>query len=167
MDKIKTQRNKISLVIDGYSFYCEKQAKNGRIYWKCRNYYDTRRCGVRIITQNGELISSNGDHNHAPSASELEIIRTKSTIRERAIKCHDAPTLVIAESTASINKTVVAKLPPLDSFKRTIRDIRQRTSDFPKRPSTLEELVIPSDFKMTKQNETFLLYDSGPGHDRI
>ena len=37
MDKIKTQRNKVSLVVDGYSLYCEKQAKNGRIYWTCQN----------------------------------------------------------------------------------------------------------------------------------
>ena len=101
------------------------------------------------------------------SASELEIIRTKSVIRERAIKCYEAPTFVIAESTASINKTVEAKLPALDSFKSTIRDISQRTLDFPTKPSTLKDLVIPSDFKMTKRNETFLLYDSGPKHDRI
>lgn len=167
MDQIKTQRNKEILVINGYGFYCEKKVNHNRIYWKCRNYYDSRRCGVRIITQDGQLISSKGEHNHAPSASELEVIQTKSTIRKRAIASHDSPTLVIAEATATINKVTVAKLPPLDSLRRTIRDVRQRESDFPKRPSTLIDLNIPADLKITKRNEPFLLYDSGAGNDRI
>ncbi|KAI6648563.1 hypothetical protein LOD99_8043 [Oopsacas minuta] len=54
-----------------------------------------------------------------------------------------------------------AKLPKLDSLKRTIQRQRASVLSAPVQPTALAELVLPAEYQRTAKGEQFLLYDSG------
>ncbi|KAI6658759.1 hypothetical protein LOD99_15083 [Oopsacas minuta] len=54
-----------------------------------------------------------------------------------------------------------AKLPELDSLKRTIQRQRASVLSALVQPTALAELVLPAEYQRTAKGEQFLLYDSG------
>ncbi|KAI6647534.1 hypothetical protein LOD99_8800 [Oopsacas minuta] len=66
-----------------------------------------------------------------------------------------------------ISVSVSVKLPKLESLKRTIRRQRLLTSNVHPQPTSLEDLEIPEEYKLTNIRDLFLLFDSGPELQRI
>ena len=162
------QKNKESLIYEGYVFNCEKEKKDGRKFWKCNQYYaGASKCGKRVHTKGEEVIAEFSQHNHTTSPAEIEALKARSTIRKRAIESRDAPALIIAEATAELNPAALAQLPPLDTMKRTIRAERKIELGAPANPKSTLELEIPDNYRVTKRGELFLLFDSGPSNKRI
>lgn len=100
----KNQKGQDSAVLDGYIFNLEKGPnKAGISNWKCRKYYARGdRCSNRIHKRIENLVEEFSEHNHPPSAAELELLKTRSTIRKRAAASRDPPSLMIAEATAAL-----------------------------------------------------------------
>lgn len=66
-----------------------------------------------------------------------------------------------------MTSSATAHLPKLSSLKRTIRRIRNEEDTSPPNPKSLSDLIIPQKYQLTNGGQPFLLYDSGPGEDRI
>lgn len=60
-------------------------------------------------------------------------------------------------------------MPSVGSLKRSAQRVRGRNELPPPLPTTLENLIIPDDdrYRTTAGGSQFLLYDSGPGNNRI
>ena len=66
-----------------------------------------------------------------------------------------------------VTEGTAAKLPKLDSLKRTIQRQRVRQQAAPVQPTSLEQLTLPEEYKRSSKGEQFLLHDSGPETQRI
>ena len=67
------------------------------------------------------------EHNHAPAKAELEALRIRSVIRDKATKTRDGPTLIIASTSADVSLSALAQLPALQSMRRNMETIRQKS----------------------------------------
>lgn len=73
----------------------------------------------------------------------------------------------ISNACAGLNQAVAEHIAKTDSIKTTIRNIRIRKQATPALPMTRQEIVFPEEYKVTKEGEPFLLFDSAPMEDRI
>ena len=92
---------------------------------------------------------------------------TKVEMRRQALRSQDSSHHVVGKCLLTVSECTTAKLPKLDSLKRTIQRQRVQALAAPAQPSTLEQLTLPAEYKKTARGEQFLLYDSGPEARRI
>ena len=82
-------------------------------------------------------------------------------MKRKARQTHDTTHYILGDELEIITASTAAKLPKLDSMKRTIRRERQARDMAPVQPESLHDLAIPPEFMITAKEENFLLYDSG------
>ena len=104
-------------------------------------------------------------HLHPPDEKAISYIESKIYIKRKAKGSQDSSHYIVGECVQTANEVIAAKLPKLDSLKRTVQ--RQRVETPPVRSTTLEQLIIPEEFMRTLKDELFLLHDSGLEIQRI
>ena len=87
---------------------------------------------------------------------------TKIGIKRKARDSQDSSHQIVGESLLTVSECTAAKLPKLDSLKRTIQHQRVQQLAAPVQPTSLEQLAIPTEYQQTAKREQFLLYDSRP-----
>ena len=97
---------------------------------------------------------------------ELAAMKRKHEEKERQ-NLHKITHIKLLETVSCGFRGIAAKLPKLDSLKRTIQRQRQRVLAAPAQPLNLLELEIPMEYRSTAKGDIFLLYDSGPSPERI
>ena len=113
------------------------------------------------------IIKANNEHLHGPVEQEVGCRETKIGIKRKAEETWDSSHSIVGESLLTVSEGTAAKLPKLNSLKRTIQRQRERVLAVPIQPTTLEELNLPPEYQQTAKEEQFLLYDSGPEPQRI
>ena len=82
-------------------------------------------------------------------------------MKRKACQTHDTTHHILGdELELIITASTAAKLPKLDSMKRTIRRERHVRDIAPVQPESLHDLAIPPEFMITAKRGK--LYDSGP-----
>ena len=66
-----------------------------------------------------------------------------------------------------VSKATAAQLPSVNSLKRTVQRVRQQIDGPVASPENLDALEIPDRYATTLDGAQFLLFDSGPGNNRI
>lgn len=107
------------------------------------------------------------DHNHSEDSGQLAAKKIGFTIKEMASSCSDNPHVIIAKCTANISKSASVRLLTIRAMKRKIRDRRQKENTYHPLSISLESLKVPEMYSITKKNENFIIFDSGPAKDRI
>ena len=121
----------------------------------------------RIHTQGTKIIKRTNEHLQAPDDQAVSCCETKIGIKRRARESQDSSHHIVGESVVTVSEGTAAKLPKLDSLKRTIQRQRVQQMAAPGQPASLEELVLLAEYQQTAKGEQFLLYDSGPETQRI
>ncbi|KAI6651165.1 hypothetical protein LOD99_5516 [Oopsacas minuta] len=80
---------------------------------------------------------------------------------EKSTESQDSTHHIVGESLQTASEGTAAKLPKLDSLKRTIQRQCASVLAAPAQPTTLAELALPAAYQQTAKGEQFLLYDSG------
>ena len=160
----RSQRGAEKLTEGGYSY--GRQRRVGEVtHWLCE-----RRgfCNARIHTQGTEIIKRTNEHLHAPDEQAVSCCEVKVGMKRKARNSQDSSHHIVGEGLQTVTEgTAAAKLPKLDSLKRTIQRQRVRQQTAPVQPTTLEQLALPEEYKRTSKGEQFLLYDSGSETQRI
>ena len=126
-----------------------------------------RICRAIIHTQGTELIKRTNEHLHAPDEQAVSCCEVKVGMKRKARDTKDSSHQIVGETLQTVSEGTSAKLPKLDSLKRTIQRQRVRLQAAPVQPTSLEQLTLPEEYKRTSKGERFLLYDSGPETQRI
>ena len=134
------------------------------IHWLCEQRGNFR---ARIFTKDFQIVRRCNEHLHGPDEQKISCYETKTGIKRKAVVTHDRSHRIVGESLLTVSEGTAAKLPKLDSLKRTIQRQRQRVLAAPIQPLSLVELEIPMEYRSTAKGEMFLLYDSGPDPERI
>lgn len=162
---IESVKGHRKLLLDGHLYIKDKQI-DSKIYWRCERYKKFK-CSVRVISVDNDITKESGQHNHAADAAEVEAAQVMQNVRENARRTQDAPHFILSQASFGLSQATSAKLPKVDNMKRTIRNIRTKHDAAPAIPGNRRELVIPDNYKITKNGADFLLFDSGPTDDRI
>ncbi|KAI6658285.1 hypothetical protein LOD99_15554 [Oopsacas minuta] len=108
-----------------------------------------------------EIVKRTNEHLHAPDVQATACCEIKAGIKRKARDTQDSSHQIIGEGMLTASEGTAAKLPKLDSLKRTIQRQRASVLSAPVQPTALAELVLPAEYQRTAKGEQFLLYDSG------
>lgn len=99
------------------------------------------------------------EHCHQPNHEEVAALRTVAKLKEKAVNDPHVPPIQLMSAANAIPINVLSHMPNPLSLQRTIQ--RERAKTLPKNPKTIEELgEIPVNFRITLDDDDFLLYDS-------
>lgn len=104
-------------------------------------------------------------HTHVGDARIFGRAVAINTMKRKAEDSHMYGRNVIAKVSENLDAATAATLPRTKSLLQTIRRVRTNTN-VERLATNLTDLVIAEKFTKVKE-EPFLLYDSGPGDDRI
>ena len=154
---IKSSKGHDKLSHEGfiYNFQREDSVKK---QWRCQ----VKNCRGRIHTKSTNIPKMIGEHCHGPEIGAEEVLVFRAGIKRRAQESHDNPHRIVAEISGSMSEIAKTLLPPEKSLKRTCQRARPARAN----PTSLLDLVIDQNIK-TLGGKEFLIYDSGPGSDRI
>lgn len=106
-------------------------------------------------------------HNHTPDAAKLGAKRVVAEIRRKALTTSESPQAIVAAASQGLPASIRAQLPAIRVIKRNVQRVRH-TVNYPlPAPNNLNDLIIPPEYQTTASGQNFLLYDSGPGNERI
>ncbi|KAI6651850.1 hypothetical protein LOD99_4729 [Oopsacas minuta] len=129
--------------------WCIGSARRGNLY------------KARIHTNGTKIVKRRSENMHAPDEQVVSCCETKVGIERKARESQDSAHHIVGESLQTASDGTAAKLPKLDSLKRTIQRQRASVLAAPVQPTTLAGLALPAVYQQTAKGEQFLLYDSG------
>ena len=166
MEFIKSNKGESKLCCEGYIYTKKRKLANGVISFQCVLRSNSQ-CKASVKVKNCQILERINDHTHAPDPSAVQRIIAIQKMKERALTTHESPQEIISRASELFGSEMAFNLPNIDNLKRKIRKCRERTRKPIPLPSTVEDLVIPEEFRLTKAGENFVLYDSGPSAERI
>ena len=165
-----TQKGKRKACYQGYCYNLDKYSKTESTlsFWQCEDSHKKEiKCKGRIHIRDGEVIKSQGTHNHAPNGLKKQVLDLRNKIKEAAKTSTDGTSLLLMKATNEYPSTVVSQLPSESTLRRTVQQTRNKAAKIPCEPRSLQELVVPVEFQKLSNGIKFLLYDSGPANYRI
>ncbi|XP_077289448.1 uncharacterized protein LOC143913487 [Arctopsyche grandis] len=142
----------------GYIMLLEK--KNGnRHYWHCnqkKNLY----CPGRVITllvEGNHMAQKFLDHNHPASPHNIETYKLVNAVKSSAKDTEDLPNQIIQTAMASTSEIDSPHLPTVNALRCKIHRIRRENR--PTEPQVLSDMNVLPDYRVTHNNQPFLLID--------
>ena len=146
------------LVDNGY-VYIRDKCNGEKTFWKCE-YARSQKCHGRIHTIGDSILKRVGEHNHSGDACRAEILDIMHNVIERAVTTQEGSHNIVVDALNFASQPALGQLTSVNNMKRVIRRARERKGAMPVNPLSLQDLVIPNEFKKTCNGEDFLLYDS-------
>ena len=124
--------------------------------WRCE--HKDYRCRARIHTDaiTGDVLKNLGDHNHDSNAAKIEMVRTVTAVKRRAVDTNEGTAQVINHTVQNLAQAVQRQLPSVHAMKKVVRRQRVRKQAPPPMPGRLQDLIIPPD-------SAYRLYEYQPG----
>ena len=107
------------------------------------------------------------DDVHAPNPEEFISVKFKSIMNTGATTSRDSPRRIIHEALLHINKNDGTVVPNYPSTQHTIERKRKQQDKPLPIPTSLNDISIPDELRVTNDSERFLLYDNGHSDHRI
>lgn len=169
-NQILSKRLRDKFESNGYLYVFDKSSKIDQSiqFWRCERKDD---CRARIHVLNGNILKVIGNHSHESSAARVESCKVITQIKRRATTTVEGTAQIVNECVQTLSQAAQATLPNHDALKKVIRRKRNEIIVVPPYPLSLEQLVIPDQYKNyfneRGEEEVFLLIESGPGVERI
>lgn len=106
-------------------------------------------------------------HNHVVDAATLESKTAVNSLKQMAKEVGTTTQAIVETISQQVPEAAASQLPSVSCMKRKIQRVRQKQEVVPANPTNLTDLRIPVEFTKNSVGEPFLLFDSGPGEQRI
>ncbi|KAI6661256.1 hypothetical protein LOD99_10077 [Oopsacas minuta] len=141
--QIRTNKGGQKLLEGGYQYLTHRRVgKNS--HWQCEQRGE---CKARVHTKGMEIVKRTNEHLHAPDVQATACCEIKASIKRKARDTQDSSHQIIGEGMLTASEGTAAKLPKLDSLKRTIQRQRASVLSAPVQPTALAELVLPAEYQ--------------------
>ncbi|CAB4474192.1 unnamed protein product [Rhizophagus irregularis] len=98
------------------------------------------------------------DHNHAPEASRVDVVKTLNEIKDTAAsQTRVKPAQIIQDSIVNMPQASYSYMPNKEALRRQIS--RVRADNMPPQPQTLQDIDVPINLRVTINGEQFLTRD--------
>ena len=100
---------------------------------------------------------------------ELEESNTGVELGKRSRETMESTHSIVSSIVADLTGEACSQMPKSSSLKRQCQRERTKAKNAPPNPGSLQEILLPEDYTMTRAGEDFLFHDSGPnaGHLRM
>ena len=103
------------------------------------------------------------DHCHPSNETEVNVIKFRRRVKERAQNTRENPMQIIGNCLAQVDGDTRGNIGNITSIRGDIQHQRKGRQRQPAEATSLPELVIPDEWKFTTDNKTFLIHDSSVG----
>jgi len=158
--------NKNKINVHGFLMVKDRNRKY-KYYWRCKKYKSLQCPGraTTILIEDQHHLHNITNHNHAAEANRVNVAKTIKVLKERAQQTNDQPIQIIQNVITNSSQEIFPYLPSRDALRQSIKRIRR--IDSPAEPQSLEDLVIPENWKKTLSGSDFLVRDSTIGNERV
>ena len=167
MEFIKSNKGGMKIAFEGYVYWKQKELANEVLLYECELRRSRNYCKAKIKVKNNELVSKVNEHTHPADATRIQNLKALQEMKNRARDTQETPHQIVTRAVEGMSEECSAILPTISHLKRNLRQCRQRSQNSLPVPQNTQDLVIPLEYKNTKNGEQFLLYDSGPINQRI
>ena len=167
MEFIKSNKGGMKIAFEGYVYCKQKELANEVLLYECELRRSRNYCKAKIKVKNNELVSKVNEHTHPADATRIQNLKALQEMKNRARDTQETPHQIVTRAVEGMSEECSAILPTISHLKRNLRQCRQRSQNSLPVPQNTQDLVIPQEYKNTKNGEQFLLYDSGPINRRI
>uniref|UniRef100_A0A914HNI5 MULE transposase domain-containing protein n=1 Tax=Globodera rostochiensis TaxID=31243 RepID=A0A914HNI5_GLORO len=165
--EINCRKNKKKLEHVGFLYIFHKLNADGDVkFWRCEHQHGDVKCRGHVHTSlNDVVLKTVGEHNCQHSAANVAKQQIVTGIKRRAAETMETPAAIRAHAIQQIPTPVLANLPTKNATKKLVKRVRHEIDAPPPVPASIEQLVIPEDYRIYKRSATaqepFLLADSG------
>jgi len=155
-------KGKRTLIYKGFEYVKECENVNGTVSWRCR-FVKKFKCKARIVSLDDRVVADKQpEHTHGGNIATSLARKAVGEMKEAMGQLMATPSMSQASVSATLSDHVLMALPKRATLSRALQRTRRMvaTSDLPAIPSDLL-FVIPALFT------DMLLFDSGPGDDRL
>ncbi|XP_025406421.1 uncharacterized protein LOC112680530 [Sipha flava] len=137
MELLKSNKGNDKIALDGYA-YTIKETYQSIIRWKCSKK-SSMKCPAILITnlKISKIIRFEEEHCHCANKGAIGAMKIKQIIKKCSLQTCNNPGQIFVQN---VPKEILIELLFEISIKRSIRN--QRSSLNPKKPNSLQELVI-------------------------
>src|ERR1043165_7989197 len=162
-----SKRGRKTLIYRNFEYWKECDNVCGTVSWRCC-MNQRMKCKARLLTSGQRVVSERQpDHTHAGNGSTALARQAVGAMKEKMSELTATPSSSQTAVAATLENHVLMALPKRSTLTRTLQKHRQKVITaandgipFPAVPTDLS-FVIPNQFTH------MVLYDSGPGDDRM
>ncbi|KAK0423428.1 hypothetical protein QR680_008141 [Steinernema hermaphroditum] len=151
---VQTERKKEKLCFDGHMYIRDRTSASGDVvFWRC-DQRAVSRCKARLhlSTTSGEVAALLQNHNHDSAVARCEAQKIVNMIKDRAASTMETPAQLRMECMAAAKpgRAVLSALPHKSALRMIAHRARKSAAKrAPPAPTSLDQLVIPNEFKFT------------------
>lgn len=162
-----SKRGKPTFILNGFEFCKHRTTKEGETVWRCSMVRNLK-CKASVVSNGKKVIRINkGDHNHE---GNVEKSRARKAVGEMKVRMTE--TLAGSSATqglvcSTLSDNVLMALPKKTSLSRVLRRHQQKVLVSGDIATALPPCPTDLMFDIPERFVDFVLYDSGPGTDRL
>lgn len=163
-----SKRGKQTLIHLNYEYWRKKDNTEGQTQWRCCKY-KTFHCRAKLFTDADDVIIGNESPEHTHSGN-IATARARKAVHNMKIKMSETIATPSSSSGAvmsDLGEDVLMALPKKTSLHRMLRRHRQVVLSTGNNQQTLPPPPNDLSFEFPLRFTDLLLFDSGPGDDRI
>lgn len=162
-----SERGRETVVYRGFEYWKKRDNVCGTTAWRCKEHQ--RLCCRATITTSGKRVTSERqpDHNHEGNMATALSRKAVSEMKTKMAEVMATPRSSQAAVSASLDDNVLMALPKRALLNRTMQRQRQRLHITANGGIQLPPIPVDLTFDIPDMFTQMVLFDSGPGQNRI
>jgi len=164
---VPSKVGKETFIFNGFEYYTHRVNNEGIKFWRCCKARSIK-CKANLVSDGTKVIRINvADHNHESNVARVlarkAVGKMKTTISNTQAGCSATQGMVSSQ----LPDHVLMALPTKTTLGRVLRRHKQKLLSSDDGDSPLPPCPIDLTFAVPDRFADFVLYDSGPGPDRL
>jgi len=163
----RSSKSKETLIHCNYEYWKHRENANGTIVWRCVKFVKFH-CKARLTTRDTRIITAqNPDHTHSGNVSTALARKAVSDMKTRSVELGATPSTSQAAVIENLSNHVQMALPKRTTLNRALNRHRAKVVRESQGGAVHPPLPTDRTFIMPDFCADLVLYDSGPGNDRV
>lgn len=163
----RSERGAKTVIFKNFEYVRECENVNGTTSWRCR-FYKKNMCKARIVTDDARVVSEKqGEHTHSGNVATSLARKAVGEMKDKMNELMATPSTTTAAISVGLGEHVLMALPKRSLLTRTLQRKRQKLTHEANNNLVLPAVPTDLNFDIPQQYLDMVLYDSGPGEDRI
>lgn len=161
-------RGKNTFILNGYEYCKHRQTIEGQVVWRCRDARKLK-CKANVVADGLKVVRRNNEeHNHEGNIATSLARKAVGAMKKKSAEVLAGPSAIQATVSATLAPNVLMALPKRASLHRQLRRHKSKLRSLEMDgESTIPSCPKDLDFEIPPRFAEFVLFDSGPGADRL
>lgn len=163
----RTKHGQDTVIYRGFEYWKKRENICGTTAWRCREYKRLK-CKATIVTSGKRVVGERQPaHSHEGNLSKALARKAVGDMKDKMGELMAAPSAAQAEVASGLDDHILMALPKRSLVTRTLQRQRQRLNATANGGTNLPPLPVDLTFNIPDMYRDMVLFDSGPGQNRI